>query len=81
MEPIGCILASLSIAGGILNAYKKIICFPIWLIANLGWMIYDIHHGLWAQATLFAIYSLTCFYGTYQWSKDGKRRRLRAANK
>lgn len=63
-------LMCLSLVGVVLNVKKNIACFYIWIIANSGWVIIDLKQGLPAQAMLFVVYALTCFWGIYEWRKE-----------
>lgn len=67
---IGCILVALSIAGVVLNIYKKKICFIIWAITNFSWMLVDIYKEIYTQAFLFAVYFLLAIFGLYKWANE-----------
>lgn len=62
-------LVVLSIVGVILNIYHHRYGFLFWMIANLGWMIIDFLHELYAQAFLFGVYFLLAFWGWLAWEK------------
>jgi nicotinamide riboside transporter PnuC len=64
------ILVILSIAGVILNIYKRKECFVIWGITNLGWAIYDFKIGAYAQGVLFAVYFGLAVWGIIKWRKE-----------
>jgi nicotinamide riboside transporter PnuC len=58
-----------SLIGTIANIYKKQWCFAIWLGTNVAWTIIDFQKGIYAQATLFAIYTCLAIWGLYKWKK------------
>ena len=66
------ILTVLSLLGAVLNAKGRISGFYIWIVANVGWVIVDLSHGLYSQAILFAVYTMISVYGIIQWSRRTK---------
>ncbi len=66
------LLTALSLWGVWLNIKKDKKCFYIWIIANFGWITVNIKANLYAQAALFAIYTVLSIYGIYEWSKPDK---------
>lgn len=67
---LGWILATLSIIGGIRNAQGRIDGFYLWIIANIGWMVYDVLTKQYSQLVLFFVYTITSIYGIYKWKKN-----------
>lgn len=64
----------LSMAGVLLNAYKIIWCWPVWIAANLAWLGYFFfgqksEKTEWALIALNATYCLMEAYGWYQWTR------------
>lgn len=75
MEPLTLltwVLTAMSLVGVWLNIKKNVVCFYIWIVANVGWIYVDIKAGLMGQAVLFLIYSVLSVYGIYEWSKPEK---------
>lgn len=64
-------LCVLSTVGTILNAEANIICFPIWIVANTGWIIVNFYKKIYAQAFLYLMYNLIAVYGIGQWVGKG----------
>lgn len=64
------LLTALSLAGTWFNIQKKILGWFIWSAANTGWVISFIHKGMLAEATLFAVYLILCFYGIIKWRRS-----------
>lgn len=60
-------LTILSIIGVILNTYHDRRCFWIWLVTNTSWAAVDFYKGIYAQATMFILYSCLSVWGLYQW--------------
>jgi nicotinamide riboside transporter PnuC len=46
------ILTVLSIVGVILNIKRKVLCFYIWAISNIGWIFLDYKAELYGQAVV-----------------------------
>jgi nicotinamide riboside transporter PnuC len=69
---ISWILTTLSVIGAIRNAQGKIDGFYIWVVSNVGWVVYDIVTNQPAQIALFSVYTLITLYGIYKWSKKKK---------
>jgi nicotinamide riboside transporter PnuC len=68
-------LAVLSIIGAILNIRKKRSGFAVYTVANMGWIIVDIYYGIYAQALLFAVFTVLSSWGWIEWGRKpwGKR--------
>ena len=57
----------ITIVGSILNVKKLGLCFVIWTICNLFWLIYDIISGLYSRATLDLVNLSTSVWGMFEW--------------
>lgn len=69
------ILAIISLAGNVLNSNKIVYGFHVWIICNVGWLIYDISNSIYARACLDLIQTALCLYGIRTWTKkDGRGR-------
>jgi nicotinamide riboside transporter PnuC len=66
------ILTVLSIVGVILNIKRKVLCFYIWAISNIGWIFLDYKAELYGQAVLFFIYFILALWGIYEWQYKKK---------
>jgi nicotinamide riboside transporter PnuC len=68
MKVLGWIATTLTVSGVILNASQIIWCWPIWIIANIFWIYSSFKKKDWPQFVLFAVFTITNFYGWYVWS-------------
>jgi nicotinamide riboside transporter PnuC len=62
-------LTALSIIGAILNIRKKRSGFAVYTIANIGWIIVNIYHGIYAQAVLFLVFTGLSIWGWIEWGR------------
>ena len=67
---ISWILTTLSVIGAIRNAQGKIDGFYIWVVSNVGWIVYDIVTNQPAQIALFSVYAVISLYGILKWNKN-----------
>ena len=65
-------ISALALVGVVLNIYKVRWCFAVWLCTNCAWMIVDFAAGLYAQAALFAVYTVLAVWGLVRWARDGE---------
>jgi nicotinamide riboside transporter PnuC len=72
IEYIPWILSGLSIIGAFLNARQRIEGFYFWLFANMAWIAFNIHIGLYGQVPMWVFYTIISVYGIYEWRKKGK---------
>lgn len=61
----------LSTIGIIFNVKQRRICFLLWLVANVLWIIVDVEKGLYGQAALFVLYTGISIWGWFDWKKKG----------
>jgi len=59
-----------SLIGILLNAKKKISCWPVWLVSNAGWIVYSLIQRDYPQIILWIAFSAFNVYGWIQWAKD-----------
>ena len=64
------LLTIVSLIGNYLNCRKVRVCFVIWLICNVGWLVYDIANAIYARAILDIVQSAFCVYGYYEWGEN-----------
>ena len=67
----GCVLISLT--GIALNAKKNILCWPIWILSNVGWITYSILGVNYPYVVLWVIFLFSNVYGWQQWHKTNKK--------
>ena len=59
-----------SLIGIILNAKKNILCWPVWIASNFGWITYSLYQGDFPQILLWITFTAFNFYGWLKWSTD-----------
>ncbi len=62
-------LTCLSILGAVLNIKKRRSGFAVYTVANTGWIVVDIYHGIYAQAALFVVFTCLSIWGWIEWGK------------
>jgi len=72
-EATAWVMTVISIIGTILNIKKKKVCFILWTITNIFWIVYDIHKGAYPQALVFVVYTILAIYGLIEWAKHDKK--------
>ena len=60
----------LTICGSILNIKKINLCFWIWSVCNVFWLVFDIINGTYARAVLDVINLSTSIWGIIEWHKQ-----------
>lgn len=61
------ILALVAIIGVVLNIQKKSSGFIFYTVSNIGWVLVNMHHKLYAQVFLFAVFTTLSIYGWINW--------------
>jgi len=69
MKNIDWIASGFSILGVVLNAYKIILCWPIWIISNILWIYYTTKNKQYAALVLWITFLLFNIFGWYQWTR------------
>jgi nicotinamide riboside transporter PnuC len=74
LDLLGYSCVSISLFGIYLNARKDILCWPVWILSNIGWITYSIlgHNG--PSLVLWIIFLLSNIYGWKQWHNDIKKK-------
>ena len=62
----------LCLLGTVANVFKKRICFYLWAVGNIAWLIYDISAGLYSRAVLDAVQLVLAIVGIFTWKKENK---------
>lgn len=73
MIDISWILSIWSLTGNIFNIKKKVICFYIWGIGEIMWMIFDIHNKTYGRAFLDLTQLFFAILGIYEWQFKRKK--------
>ena len=73
IEILGWCCTILVLFGFLLNANRKLYwALIVWIIGDVGWIIYDYFIDNWSHATLSTIIILINFYGLYTNAKNKK---------
>jgi hypothetical protein len=67
LKIVGWIAFTISFIGIILNAFKIILCWPVWIIANCFWIYWAIKKKVWSQVWLWITFTLANIFGWYMW--------------
>ena len=70
LDILGYSSFGVSLIGILLNAKKKIACWPVWLVSNVGWIVYSLIQKDIPQLILWITFSAFNVYGWIQWKKD-----------
>ena len=62
----------LCLIGTAANVFKKRICFYLWTVGNIAWLIYDISTGQYSRAVLDAVHLVFAVIGIFTWKKETK---------
>jgi len=71
LEIIGVVLG---LEGTYLIIRKNRWGYMVWVGSNIVLAYVFSQKGLWFSAALFVLYIGVCFYGFYEWSKEGGRK-------
>jgi nicotinamide riboside transporter PnuC len=63
------IFTAICLAGTVLNVKKKRVCFLLWIVGNVAWLIYDIVSELYSRAILDAVQLGFAIWGYIEWSE------------
>jgi len=63
----GSIAVGLTIAGIVLNGWRSIYCWPVWILSNLAWADYSLRRKQWPVFLLQIIVTVFDIYGWRQW--------------
>lgn len=67
MDLFGLFLSILSIVGGFLVSWKRVEGFYVWVVANVGWIIWCVIFHATGQMTMWFIYTVQSLLGVYKW--------------
>lgn len=66
------ILAVLSFSGNIFNVKRKVICFYIWALGEIFWVILDFINATYGRTFLDTIQFIMAIWGIVEWKKGVK---------
>jgi nicotinamide riboside transporter PnuC len=61
------ILAALSITGTIFNVKKMVVCFYLWAIGEIFWIILDFTNHQYGRVFLDSVHFIMALWGIYDW--------------
>lgn len=64
------VVTAICLAGTILNIKKHSLCFVLWAIGNILWLIYDIYTAQTGRALLDIVQLGTCIWGLLAWRRE-----------
>lgn len=70
IELLTWVVTVASLVGTVLNIKKRRECFAVWLVTNAAWTAYDGYIGAYAQAVLFAVYTVLAVWGLLEWRNE-----------
>ncbi len=76
-EILSWVLVVLSLSGNVFVIKKNVMGQWLWAISNIGWIIFNLSNGSYAQAFLFTVYFGMCVWGILAWSKESKAQELK----
>ena len=66
------IVTALCLAGTVLNVKKNVLCFWLWSVGNVAWLIFDLCSGLYSRAVLDSVQLAFAVWGIFAWRKKEK---------
>lgn len=67
LKIISWIASILSLIGTILNAFKMIYCWPVWIVGNFLWIYWSFKKKEWSQFILWVVFQITNIFAWYAW--------------
>ena len=71
-EYLGWGFTALSLIGNLFIIKKSVYGYWLWIVANIGWILYDFHIKAYSQTFLFSAYLVLSIWGVWEWSKKSK---------
>lgn len=67
IDILGYTCTTLLITGFVLNSRRNSLCFPVWIISDIGWIIYSILTYTYPHAITCLVLVIVNAYGWYEW--------------
>jgi len=61
------LFTAISLAGTVLNVRKNILCFYLWAIGNIAWLVFDVASGLYSRTVLDVVHLAFAIWGIFAW--------------
>jgi len=68
-EWIVWMVSSVNVFGSVLNIKKKSLCFLLWALSNVFWLIYDLYSKSYARSILDVVNLAMNILGMISWIK------------
>ena len=68
-ELIIALVSAIAVFGNILNVKRMQICFLVWLLCNIFWLIFDLNQKSYSRSILDLVNLFTSLWGTINWIK------------
>lgn len=64
------LITAVCLTGTLLNVKKNVLCFYLWAVGNIAWLVYDLLTGLYSRAMLDLIQLGFALWGIWEWSRN-----------
>lgn len=64
------LITAVCLTGTLLNVKKNVLCFYLWAVGNVAWLVYDLLTGLYSRAMLDLIQLGFALWGIWEWSRN-----------
>lgn len=64
------LITAVCLIGTVLNVKKNVLCFYLWAVGNIAWLVYDLLTGLYSRAMLDLIQLGFALWGIWEWSRN-----------
>lgn len=64
------LITAVCLIGTVLNVKKNVLCFYLWAVGNVAWLVYDLLTGLYSRAMLDLIQLGFALWGIWEWSRN-----------
>lgn len=64
------LITAVCLTGTVLNVKKNVLCFYLWAVGNIAWLVYDLLTGLYSRAMLDLIQLGFALWGIWEWSRN-----------
>ncbi len=64
------LITAVCLTGTVLNVKKNVLCFYLWAVGNVAWLVYDLLTGLYSRAMLDLIQLGFALWGIWEWSRN-----------
>jgi nicotinamide riboside transporter PnuC len=62
-------ITAVCLAGTVLNVRKSVLCFYLWMVGNVAWLLVDLSAEAYSRAVLDAVQFGFAAWGAIAWSR------------